>query len=547
MPPKASVSTVDDRVRFHRQKLIDSTKSVYIGDPAANDLLTWANDDEGGSYVVKKDNGNTPIRLSLIARITRKDTFLVPDGNYTGPSEYTKTFSDLKLSIALGRVSETENEVLAKDFDNAYALLSNLRVSNAHDDSAVLGVLMAGATANQRKLKLRHKVFAPFEETESDDVADANDLESNESPGIPNDTQYLRIENYLVKSNEAIAELADMINNKTHILLPLPAFEQLKGDKQPRQLIPFQYSRHLEGALVVVEFFLTHTFIAKHNKDTFSADVFTILVIDPPVSNARFSPQKLLAKRKLGAYPVDEPATRTKAKGADGPVAGSSKATPTKPYVFTIVIKVDNLHSNLLPDGGYTKPSSITPSLSDARITVAGCRPSIEPFKSDFDLALSRLDAILDKKRNPGIGWKASGLTFNDCGDFYGIDRKTLTSITAGDHVQSNNLENQSYDMYYDKYKVWSTAGWPIYNARAAQEREHMVNTRSHEVCPLPLKTFLSSPDDYKTVLAGRHVIAKFAILHATDTVWKVDFFDGVIEALDPIEPTPDDIWRRYF
>ncbi|KAJ3964069.1 hypothetical protein EV361DRAFT_956316 [Lentinula raphanica] len=126
--------------------------------------------------------------------------------------------------------------------------------------------------------------------------------------------------------------------------------------------------------------------------------------------------------------------------------------TPTKPYVFTIVIKVDNLHSNLLPDGGYTKPSGITPSLSDARITVAGSRPSIEPFKSDFNYALSHLDAILDKKRNPGIGWKASGLTFNNCGDFYGINRKPLTPSTA-DHVQSNNLENQPYDVYYDKYK----------------------------------------------------------------------------------------------
>ncbi|KAJ3964070.1 hypothetical protein EV361DRAFT_956317 [Lentinula raphanica] len=326
MPPKASAPTVDDRVQFHRQRLLDSTKSVYIGDPAAQDLLTWADADDGGSYVVKKDNGSTAIRLSLIARITRKDTFLVPDGNYTGPSEYTKSLPDLKLSIALGRVSETENEVLSKDFDNAYTLLYNLRASNAHDDSAVLGVLMAGATANQRKLKLRHKVFALFEESDIDDVADANDLESNESPGIPNDTQYLRIENYPVKSNEAIAELAAMINNKTHILLPLPAYEQMKGDKEPRQLIPFQYSRHLEGALVVVEFFLTHTFITKHNKDTFSADVYTILVIDPPATNARFSPQKLLAKRKLGAYPVDEPATRTKAKGVDGPVPGSSKA-----------------------------------------------------------------------------------------------------------------------------------------------------------------------------------------------------------------------------
>ncbi|KAJ3825516.1 PHF5-like protein-domain-containing protein [Lentinula raphanica] len=48
------------------------------------------------------------------------------------------------------------------------------------------------------------------------------------------------------------------------------------------------------------------------------------------------------------------------------------------------------------------------------------------------------------------------------------------------------------------------------------------------------------------TDLAGRHVIAKFSILHASDTVWKEDFFDGVIDSLDPIEPTPDDIWDRY-
>ncbi|KAJ3755394.1 hypothetical protein EV360DRAFT_85947 [Lentinula raphanica] len=347
MAPKSAALTLDnaplnlqDRVQRERSNLIGLTESVFLGHPDALNQLTWFYDGHE-SFVTKKVSTDStsaksaasqtakpvePIPLSLIAWVTRNDTFLVPDGNYDGPTTYTRSLGEVKLTVALGSVLEPELSQLHEDFDTAYSTLTMLKKEKARPDCKEIGSIGVSNYDNHRKIKLRHKVFTLREDDEyTEDDTNSDQTVANQTQTAVSTTSTsasatpasaapaststastttskaseLELAGYPVKSPAAKSELADMIAENTHDLDPLPAYEQLDIHYKSRQLLPSQYSSHLEGALVVVHFLLSHIHIAKDNKDCFTADVYSILVIDP-LTNRLSSPRKMALKRKAG-------------------------------------------------------------------------------------------------------------------------------------------------------------------------------------------------------------------------------------------------------
>ncbi|KAJ3831222.1 hypothetical protein F5878DRAFT_667786 [Lentinula raphanica] len=84
-----------------------------------------------------------------------------------------------------------------------YALWSNLRDSNADDDTTVVGVIILGATdTKQLKLKLGHKIFPPPE-----NVTDPGDLDTNSTDtGTVNtkDAQHSQCGSELTRTNSTL-------------------------------------------------------------------------------------------------------------------------------------------------------------------------------------------------------------------------------------------------------------------------------------------------------------------------------------------------------
>ncbi|KAJ3757534.1 hypothetical protein EV360DRAFT_83945 [Lentinula raphanica] len=325
MPPKTTsfqhsdqTHNLQEHIQILRQECLEATESIYLGDPHALERLTWI-DDGRESYVAEKvvsNDGETPVApkpilLSLIARITHDDTFIIPDGNYKGPSEHLRELSDLKLTVALGRVSNTENPILGQDFDNAYSVITKLRGAKVYKNTnGVVGVLAVGANDNKPKLKLRHKVFVAPDESDIHNASVAVNQSSE------NNVSEFELAGYPVRSPEAKEELATIVTKGALVLAPLPAFERfdITDDSEPHKILPSQYTSHVQGSLAVVHFFLTHTFIAREHKHAFSADVFSILVFDPPAPQSLNSPRKLLGKR-MANYPFGSASKKAKGKG----------------------------------------------------------------------------------------------------------------------------------------------------------------------------------------------------------------------------------------
>ncbi|KAJ3831841.1 hypothetical protein F5878DRAFT_667135 [Lentinula raphanica] len=178
-------------------------------------------------------------------------------------------------------------------------------------------------------------------------------------------------------------------------------------------------------------------------------------------------------------------------------------------------------------------------------LTIAGNTPVSQPFNTDYADALHILDRILDSRREPGIGWKASGFTFNDIDSF---NRSSRYVIFSHPLFEILNSPPTNISKYRDRYNVWTTAGWPMSTSQATNEQREIVSNESHIVRPLPLATFIDSPKDYHALLAGNLAVITFTVKHWIDRSHRVDIFHAEIVTIDPIlplPPSPDDMLRR--
>ncbi|KAE9401496.1 hypothetical protein BT96DRAFT_603353 [Gymnopus androsaceus JB14] len=296
-----------------REQLLNNS-TVYIADANAVEELDWFTDDASQeSYVFKKTDevpegeAPEPILLSALGEITRDDTFVVPDCRYEGPRfKEKKTLKDIKLTIALGK--SLRHPMLAEEFDKGYSAMENLRqirLDKMMGYGKVNGFIAIGKEDQLPKLKFGHEVFKDRDHDTGADIEFTN----------PEFT----LAGYPVKSDNAKEELEAMVQNRSHELLPLPAFEQLPGDPEPRMILPSQYVSRLQGAVVKVEFYLTHIRIKSENKNVFMADVFSIMVVAPPLE----TPRKSLSKRKATRYPHDR-------EGSPSPMKRVRISNPTQ-------------------------------------------------------------------------------------------------------------------------------------------------------------------------------------------------------------------------
>ena len=159
-------------VRFrHIRDALAATPS-YIASAQVRDQLTWLKDGRRHRLVWKKDvaraddlykssiaNGDTPAattvsnaELSMIVAITDDDCWLMADAGWRGPSDYTPSLSDIKLTCTGVAPAYT---YLEQDFN---AALNNIEhFMKMSDGTKRVGLLV---TANNvKKIRFRHVPF----------------------------------------------------------------------------------------------------------------------------------------------------------------------------------------------------------------------------------------------------------------------------------------------------------------------------------------------------------------------------------------------------
>lgn len=104
--------------------------------------------------------------------------------------------------------------------------------------------------------------------------------------------------NWPTSSLEGAQELKDLVANKIYRLRIPPVFDELD---QP--VPPTLYRSRMVGAVVRVDFTLTHYHMTHKHTDNFIADVVQVRILTPAPKNTMrvVSPRKVVMPRKRGA------------------------------------------------------------------------------------------------------------------------------------------------------------------------------------------------------------------------------------------------------
>ncbi|KAF5389041.1 hypothetical protein D9757_004878 [Collybiopsis confluens] len=262
---------MDELLQKHREKLVDSDLYHYLPNIALSDFV-WTRPRGTNTKVLVKSDGDNNMRdgdedeaiFSIIATVSKEDTYIKADGNYAGPTEYVKDLADVKLAFALTPV--TNHQQLSQDFANAVSLIKKLRA-----DTGLLGrkegiVIKSG---NVDKIRLQYCVFR--KRTAEDDINAGKDNDANPV------SEY-NYRGYPVDSSQARLELKDMGKSRSNesIFNVIP-FMTEHGQCVP----PSQYRELLIGSTVNAIFSVSHNAIAKGNVDRFTADLVGMSIVAP--------------------------------------------------------------------------------------------------------------------------------------------------------------------------------------------------------------------------------------------------------------------------
>ncbi|KAG7094280.1 hypothetical protein E1B28_007884 [Marasmius oreades] len=309
---------MDNKLRIARQKLLDRESShgeVYLASDLAS-RLEWrcAKDSNDEHVVVLPDEFRSMIAatagtgkegeeedtvVTVIARVSKTNTFLPPDGHYKDGSEsrFAETLADVTLSVALEAV--TENVQLQNDFKAYHATIERLRKSlkKTQDPSrwgwGLEGILIKDVD----KIKLRHRVFLPRKSTDPEEELIEGILDTD-----PFKSEYT-LRGYPLQHKRAQDERELMVTDKTHKLNLFGAY-----DTKGRIIPPSLVSERLRGAIVKVYFTIMHVPISQKSFHRFSADVVSIRVIIPPSppSTPHHSTKRKSARDPFGQDDDDE-------------------------------------------------------------------------------------------------------------------------------------------------------------------------------------------------------------------------------------------------
>ena len=242
-----------------------------------------------------------PAVLSIVVQLVPGQSWLYPDGRWTGPTKFVRRFTDVKL-LCTGAAADHPR--FANDYGTAVANLNEIMglVGDTKNDR---NSILSGP-ANQ--IRVRHPLFTVCPTYLTLKISPSlltPDLRSMRMPMrliLPVSRLVTRFHNRLLiwhvdvaytrawptSSPEAANALA--VAAETHSVNPLPAYD-LNGVL----VEPQYYTKRLDGATVIIRFELNHYLIRSKDKpsvDTFSARVVQLRVILPPPGASPATPRK---------------------------------------------------------------------------------------------------------------------------------------------------------------------------------------------------------------------------------------------------------------
>ena len=95
---------------------------------------------------------SVPATLTLVTQLVPGQSWLYPDGRWTGPTRYVQRFTDVKL-LCTG--SAPTHQVFANDFSTAVANLNTI-MGQLGDSRNERATILSGPTNN---IRMRHALF----------------------------------------------------------------------------------------------------------------------------------------------------------------------------------------------------------------------------------------------------------------------------------------------------------------------------------------------------------------------------------------------------
>ncbi|KAJ7187070.1 hypothetical protein C8R46DRAFT_1207045 [Mycena filopes] len=262
-------------------KKIGNDNTLVAADEAAayDDAVQSATEDGNDNPTVADLD---PATFTLVASIDPDDFWLTPCGFWKGPTLYTASLADLKLSC---RLVAPEDAAFEADFKTVLKNVERLMGRAATGGNMKQGIL-GGKAGTKPGLKLRHVVF-----------------EANSSGDMDDDPGAYQLRDWPVKSAAAQEALEKMDAENSHRVNPIPAY-----DIDGNLIHPTQYTSALKGAVVRADITLLHWHIVRETRDSYAAEISSLRVLVPPPNvGSNASPRKkrrVLAATDSGASPV---------------------------------------------------------------------------------------------------------------------------------------------------------------------------------------------------------------------------------------------------
>ncbi|KZV98673.1 hypothetical protein EXIGLDRAFT_763341 [Exidia glandulosa HHB12029] len=310
---RSSTPTPADKTTAAWREIADLEFNLH--DELPNEVfkcLKW--DSRGRSKILcYHEDGQAPARavFSVMARIQDSDkTFcLLPNGRWdeykaSGNGQFDSKFENLSLSCVVQRALPTDRP---DGYDlgmswghvtkNIRRLLTPVGDKNPSKWQGLYVDEVSKPSDVDKTLKFTHKLFRlkPKEGFEEDPNPYAIDPALDHSltrEGWPFKTESL--------SFHALKGL-----DKDATLVPLPAYHVL-NDGSLRAMLPSEYGS-LQGALVQIDFQISHIHFGGQNKDHFAAEMLRIKMLQPRVAMGVTSPRKKTRLNNGAAAPVMNP------------------------------------------------------------------------------------------------------------------------------------------------------------------------------------------------------------------------------------------------
>lgn len=234
--------------------------------------------------------------FSFVARISPRNFYFSPCGNWKGPNQYADELSKVKLA-ALGECPDPT--VFAKDWTNVIRNVRTLVSSKRTEGIRNIKGVCDERNGELATLRIRHALFEAMD-PENPDPADGDLPFEFTIAGWPATHD----------SEECKKQLEQMVKKRTHTVVPLPAYNR-EGELIP----PREYAEQLKDALVVVHFTFSHWTIGrtddKDASDSYACDIVNIRVLAPPRPAIPATP-KTPVKRYMMRDPFASPSPPSK-------------------------------------------------------------------------------------------------------------------------------------------------------------------------------------------------------------------------------------------